>query len=405
MLFVVLIITLSALALMSDPKRSHCKPIVSSHIYSFIQSYTGNAYFHGYKRVKVCGQDFFQSTRMQEETNLTPIAEDYANFMLQKYGTGYLDFQFPDSAFHAVDFGFTTFPSRFDCSPSPRKKSSVFLSTLITVDGFRVVLLTYFLDYYKKIGIEARNILVTVQMRRESKHDRVVRVLKVLKSKGVYYDILIGEWSSESLMFHQLHKLLYCTGPNDWILVADSDEFHEYPTKDVNEFLKELDSRNINIVNGIFLDRVSLDGSLKELSHNSHIFNQFPLGCRLHRSFNLGTPKKVMAFKGTLRINRGHHRVALCWFWIRRNYLHLTPWESCPPPKRMELKPYTRRLNVHHFKWIKGQYEATQHKAEVWANTSVGKAYNTVLQHLEQCRGICVKNLKMQCSRKFNLRI
>lgn len=117
---------------------------------------------------------------------------------------------------------------------------------------------------------------------------------------------------------------------DDGIIVADSDESHEYPTQGVNQFLKDLDSKKITVVNGIFLDTISHNGSLKELSNKSDIFEQFLFGCRLHRSFRSDTPKKGMAFKGALRINQGHHRIALCWFWSRRNYLDLTPWDSFP---------------------------------------------------------------------------
>jgi len=380
-----------------------CKPLVSKNIYSLIQNFDDTSKHHGYDKVIICGQVFFKSVRVQGVANRSSTAEEFADTMLEKYGTGFLDFQFPDSAFYNIDFGFTTFPSTFDCSMQPRN-SNVYLSTMITVDGFRVTLINSFLDYYTKVGLKARNILITVQMRKESKFEHLVRVLDVLKSKGVYHDIFLGEWSSEVLMFHQAHKLLYCTGADDWIIVADSDEFHEYPTRDVNQFLKDLDRQKINIVNGIFLDRVSHDGLLKEPSDESDIFEQFLLGCQLHRSFSLGTPKKVMAFKGTLRINRGHHRIALCWFWKRRNYLDLTPWNSCPPQNLTELKPYEKKLNVHHFKWMKGQYEATQHKASVWANTSIGEAYKTVLKHLERCGGICVKTEAMKCKQNFNLR-
>jgi len=150
-------------------------------------------------------------------------------------------------------------------------------------------------------------------------------------------------------------------------------------------------------VNGIFLDRLSSDGSLKEPVMHLHLFSQFELGCQLHRQFSLGTPKKVMAFKGDLRINRGHHRLALCWFWNRRNYLDLTPWKTSPPPhSQITLKPYFKRLNVHHFKWMKGQYEAAQHKADVWEGTAVGESYNAVLKQLE-CGGGCVEAPSAKC--------
>jgi hypothetical protein len=150
----------------------------------------------------------------------------------------------------------------------------------------------------------------------------------------------------------------------------------------------------------MFLDRVSADGSLKSLADDMHIFAQFELGCQLHRVFGLGTPKKVMAFKGSLRINRGHHRLALCWFWRRRNYLDLTPWKTCPPQDLVKVKPYSKRLKVHHFKWMKGQYEATQHKAEVWRGTPVGEFYVKILDHFEQCSGICVNSADIKCRKQ-----
>ena len=65
-----------------------------------------------------------------------------------------------------------------------------------------------------------------------------------------------------------------------------------------------------------------------------------------------------------------------------------------------ELKPYKKRLNVHHFKWMKGQYEATKHKANVWANTSVGEAYRIVLMHLKHCKGVCVRNPSVKCMKQ-----
>ena len=171
----------------------------------------------------------------------------------------------------------------------------------------------------------------------------------------------------------------------------------------MEEFFRELDFNGVNVVNGLFLDRVSIDGSLKELVDDVHIFNQFELGCQLHRAFALGTPKKVMAFKGDLRINRGHHRLALCWFWNRRNYLDVTPWKACPPKESTRIQTYRKRLNVHHFKWMKGQYEATQHKAEVWRGTSVGKSYEKTLHHFQQCSDICIKSARMRCVKQKSL--
>ena len=199
-------------------------------------------------------------------------------------------------------------------------------------------------------------------------------------------------------MYHQAHKLHACTKLHDWIIVADSDEFHEYPNH-VRKFFDQLDAQGYNLVNGLFLDRVTKRGRLEAISEGISLERQYPLGCRLHRAFNIGTPKKVMAFKGYFRINRGHHRLALCWFWERRNYLQVSPWSTCPPQSNFSLDPtpYPGRLNVHHFKWMKGQYEATAHKATVWKGTSVGKNYDIVRNHLKHYRGICVSCRAANC--------
>jgi len=328
-----------------------CSPVVKSSIYVIIRSRVERTQYHGYNKVEKCNQSFYEDVREQGETNHTLRAEKYADAMFKKYGTGMLNFQFPDSAFYSIDFGYVTFPAEFSCSESSNI-STIFLSLMVTVDSFRVELLNTFINYYIGLGIKPRNILLTVQVLRSSEVDRIIKIIDLIVSKGVYYDIFIGKWSSEALMFHQAHKLLHCTKAKDWNIVADSDEFHGYPTNDLRTFLRHLDSENINVVNGLFLDRVSSDGSLKALRSTSSIFAQFELGCRIHKTFRLGTPKKVMAFKGNLRINRGHHRLALCWFWNRRNYLDISPWSDCPPNEVTKINPYPDRLDVHHFKWM-----------------------------------------------------
>lgn len=373
-----------------------CTQILDSSAYEVLQSKVNSQWFHGYKRVEKCGQLVYESIRVQGDVKNDSDAEAYADEMYKTYGSGFIDFQIPDEAFYSVDFGFTTFPSKSDCS-SIQNSSVIYLSTMITAHSFRVQLLETFLQYYISIGLLPHNILLTIQIDRGSNLKQIVDAIGVIETMGVYYDIFIGNWSSEALMFHQAHKLLYCTNPKDWIVVADSDEFHQYPGNNITTFLNKLDSKRINLVNGLFLDRLAADGSLIEPTNHSHLFSQFSLGCQMHRTFNLGTAKKVMAFKGNLRINRGHHRLALCWFWNRRNYLDLTIWKTCPPDDRIKIKQYPKRLNVHHFKWMKGQYEATHHKAEVWKGTSVGKSYEAVLNHFIKCGGVCVRTPSMRC--------
>ena len=373
---------------------------MSIEIYDIIKSRKNDSSHHGYKLIKNCDLNFYSSIPEQRNVQLSPRAEKFAQDMEEKFGTSYMDFQFPDQAFQRIDFGYISFPCHFDCTSEAQKNETrILLSSMVTADSFRPKLIEYFLDYYIRIGLKPRNILLTVQVSYRTDPVQLFQLLQKLSSKGVYYDIFYGEWSSEALMYHQGHKLLYCSLRHDWIIVADSDEFHEYPGGNVEHFLRKMDKNGVNAVNGVFLDRVSSDGKLLQLSSSIPLFKRFPLGCRLHLNFDLGTPKKVMAFKGFLRINRGHHRLALCWFWERRGYLHITPWRSCPPDKIDVIKLFKIKLNVHHFKWIDGQLEATKHKAEVWKGTKTGRSYSNVLHYLKLCNGICVSSPGFKCKK------
>ena len=410
-LFFIVLFSLSVLDIVrhhSTRKLQGC-PIngMSTELYNIMKtrkSPKNEITHHGYKPEKACNSTFYSSIPSQRKSKLSPRAEEFAQNMEKKLGTSYMDFQFPDQAFKTVDFGYTSFPCDFDCTSEEQKNETrILLSSMVTADSFRPKLIEYFLDYYIKIAVEPRNILLTVQVSHRTNAVQLFQLLQKLSTKGVYYDIFYGEWSSEALMYHQAHKLLHCSSRYDWIIVADSDEFHEYPGGNVEQFLRKMDKKGVNVVNGVFLDRVSSDGKLLELSSSIPLFKRFPLGCRLHLNFDLGTPKKVMAFKGFLRINRGHHRLALCWFWERRGYLHITPWQSCPPVEIDEIKPLKHRLNVHHFKWIDGQFEATKHKAQVWKGTKTGISYSNVLHHLKVCNGICVSSPDVKCKRSSAL--
>lgn len=402
--FLLVIACTKELKYLSQPPQPLCDAIPDG-LYSLIRPNVNADVHHGYEKISQCGQVFYQDKWQSREIVLSQTAEDHARDIKRTRGTGYLDFQLPDEAFINADHGYVTFPAKNRCSQEIARKSStsIFLSSMITVNSFRPIIFDEFVEYYSRLGIEYENMLLTIQVNAYTKEEELRFLVRKLESRNIYYDIFWGNWTSESLMFHQAHKLFFCTEGTDWIVVADSDEFHEYPGGNLGEFVKRLELHGYNFATGIFLDRVTVSGSLTGMNDQLPLFKQFPLGCRLHRVLKLGTPKKIMIFRGDLRINRGHHRLALCWFWKRRNQLHLTPWSRCPPLEREKILPYPDKLNVHHFKWMKGQYEATKQKAKVWEGTDVGDMYKNVMKYLDHCRGICVNFPGLQCSRQKSL--
>mmetsp|Transcript_6795 Transcript_6795/g.20329 ORF Transcript_6795/g.20329 Transcript_6795/m.20329 type:complete len:435 (-) Transcript_6795:829-2133(-) len=398
---VIIIIAILLFWIKSSVQEKKCKPLPKS-LYDLIKSQLSVENHHGYYRFFQCGQLFYHDipSKKIHHTFFSRSAEEYAGKIKKIRGTGYIDFQLPDEVFKNVDYGYVSFPSKITCKKEQeQRKPAIYLSSMITADGFRPILIGYFVEHYAKLGILHENMLFTIQVSRLTDPDELKILITKLIEWNVYYDIYLGNWTSESLMFHQAHKLLFCTKKKDWIVVADSDEFHEYPGKNISFFVKEMTIKGYNFANGIFLDRISTDGSLVEIDDSMHLFEQFPLGCRVHLRLGLGTPKKVMIFRGALRINRGHHRLALCWFWQRRNQLYLSPWSTCPPQNAEKISPYPKRLNVHHFKWLKGQLESSEYKAQAYFGAPTGDSYVKVVDYLRKCEGLCIDDPKIKCRR------
>ena len=194
------------------PFKRVCEPI-SEKLYSLIRPKVKVDFHHGYHKVLHCGQVFYQDLQQSRYTTLSHSAEEYARIMKRIKGTGYLDFQLPDEAFVSSDHGYVTFPVKKRCSQGPdtNKSSSIFLSTMLTANSFRALIFDNFVDYYASLGIEYENMLFTIQVNKYTKEDKLRLLVRKLESRNIYYDFFWGNWTSESLMFHQSHKLLYCT--------------------------------------------------------------------------------------------------------------------------------------------------------------------------------------------------
>ncbi|CAL6337632.1 unnamed protein product [Bathycoccus prasinos] len=143
-----------------------CK-ILPKELYTLIQSRTDAAFHHGYRRVSRCGQYFYldEMKNFKNGELISPSAEKYAETLKSKKGTGYIDFQYPDAVSETVDHGYVFFPFVSNCrGGETREPYEIFLSTMITADGFRPALFDFFLEYYSEVGVSFENMLFTIQL-------------------------------------------------------------------------------------------------------------------------------------------------------------------------------------------------------------------------------------------------
>jgi hypothetical protein len=154
----------------------------------------------------------------------------------------------------------------------------------------------------------------------------------------------------------------------DWIIHADSDEFHYYGGKSAVNFLEvggleavfvrsfgggvvadtridwifhtqtcclcccalvpfftrlihvyrgghpdsqDMEHKGFNEVRGQYVDRVSDTGALSKLTDEPNLFAQYPLQCQVIKNVANGRDFKTMAYRGYWRTDRGNHQVGL----------------------------------------------------------------------------------------------
>jgi len=121
--------------------------------------------------------------------------------------------------------------------------------------------------------------------------------------------------------------------PEEWWVIADLDEFHEYP-EPLPALVETLDADGYLFLGSTFLDRITSDGSCPNLRPDYPLWEQFPAAADLTRLWMEAPCSKIMLIRGHGTMLGGHHR-----------------------PKKPH-GPIFKGGKVHHFKWfgdIEGQ--------------------------------------------------
>lgn len=274
-----------------------------------------------------------------------------------------------------------------------------------TVEADRT--LTHFLAFYLgHLGIPASQTIVTVHSTTES-NPILQSIQRRLDKAGVHYDVWIGTFSSETKAWHRERVANAALLPDDWLVVADVDEFHQFPD-DLSRFLDTVEASGANYVVATWEDRVSIDGELRhvqELESNklteTSLEAQFPLQCSMTQwtrpargPLSLLLPRaentKVAASKVYLRIHRSAHKIR----W-RSYFAALVGWSAWP-------RPFAQTLASRHYKWIAGLAAYLDRRVRTYDKCGMLWSYESasINAHLEEHGGkICVTCGELACRR------
>lgn len=210
---------------------------------------------------------------------------------------------------------------------------------LVTVVGHGVNILPHFIYHYQHM-VDEINIVIYVSDSHPNIEEEVLneakRFNKVKIVKTIHHESF--DWRKVTMLYNEI-KL---THPDDWWVVADIDEFHFYPKKDLKIFISECDDNGWEIVRGGFIDRIGIDGTFPEIQIDKTIYSQFPYSGFFRYPMSGACPNKICLMKGKIELTTGQHYAMIdghtTWRWQGWNHPLIAPYE-------------THSVQVHHFKW------------------------------------------------------
>lgn len=241
---------------------------------------------------------------------------------------------------------------------------------LATVVGSRTNILWHFLTYYSDIVDEIcvgiydwndRNLYKEV--------DEIIRSFPkakvVLRHTAEKYN-----WETVTNMYNEIKNY----HPNDWWVVADDDEFHEYGMS-LESIIDACENNGWELVRGGFIDRIGPNGTFPVLDPGEDIFKQFPLAGFFRYPLSGACPNKVCIMKGHVELTPGQHYAKIdghtTWRWQGWNHPLIAPY-----------KEYN--VLVNHFKWDSTCIERIKDVADTFNNYSYHSEYRKMYKALEQ---------------------
>ncbi|HSJ69072.1 MAG TPA: hypothetical protein VK921_15415 [Anditalea sp.] len=260
---------------------------------------------------------------------------------------------------------------------------------LITCAGVEhdLALLPHFINYYKGIGIPSENMHFILQAAHADSPE-MDQALAILNRYDITpSEIWIAPYTSATMWEKRREIQQRVAKEDDWIISADVDEFHEFPDE-LRIFLAYCNKKGINCVQGVFIDRLTADGTLAPIKDSPPLWEQFPVQadviCTIRQDDKWGWESgtvNIMACKGYLLPKIGGHSPMNNGKPIKYTFgsRQLAYYSGIKNSSIRFMIP----LRVHHFKWNQALLTSLQKRMATPGISPEGKSYgNLLLKHL-----------------------
>jgi hypothetical protein len=213
--------------------------------------------------------------------------------------------------------------------PGPRSDRVARIHVACVIGPDESPLLPRFLEHYRARGVES---FYLVRHAESAAAPGYRRIAEHAAAAGIpLFHSQVGPWSLE--LQQRLFRYVMDEHPDDWFVIADSDEFHVYD-RPLRAIVEVCEARGFDIVTGCFLDRIAANGGFPPVGAGS-LWSQFPLAGSISATLLCALPLKAALARGYVELLTGQHGAPL----------------AVPLPSKECF------VQVNHFKWTAGIVE------------------------------------------------
>jgi hypothetical protein len=186
----------------------------------------------------------------------------------------------------------------------------------------------HFIEYYKRLGIDEFLIILNTMSDGSKK---LKQVQNILRNHGLEEKEIWVDYFHEHKKIKKMKDLVKdFTEPEDWIVMADSDEFYDYHCN-LRKFISYCEKNKYDFAVGEIVDRLSVTGKPLEIYPDMNLFESFPIKSNLTNVISQAPCVKVVLNNSFVDISTGHHGVV--------------------SSKNSNVSPYPGKITVNHFKF------------------------------------------------------
>ena len=273
-----------------------------------------------------------------------------------------------------------------------------FLFTCVGV-GSDLPLLPHFVAHYRRLGVPPDRFRILLNSI-DANDPALGKAREILKEEGIsHVEDWIAPYTSDTMWEARRDLQSRHAGPDDWALSADVDEFHTYP-EPLSDFLAACDAMGIDVVQGVFIDRLASGGRLGSIEPTPFVLDQFPVEAEVgwsiagqgeHHGF-AGT-LKLMAVRGKILPSRGGHNPLK---GQKVSYLYGQPLHNFPHLKR-PMERFRLPTQVHHLHWTDTLPQRLERRLATPGVSPAGMEYGRKqLDHIARHDGIALDRVALR---------